>query len=88
NGGAVKNACEQIRDRLAAVAASLIGTNPSDVRFSDGTISGLGAGAPKLSWEEVVHAAYFQRVQLSASGYYRTEGLHWDAKAMQGEPFK
>ncbi len=88
NGGAVKNACEQIRDRLAAVAASLIGTNPSDVRFSDGTISGLGAAAQKLTWEEVVHAAYFQRVQLSASGYYRTEGLHWDAKAMQGEPFK
>lgn len=88
NGGAVKNACEQIRDRLAAVAASLIGTNPSDVRFSDGTISGLGASAQKLTWEEVVHAAYFQRVQLSASGYYRTEGLHWDAKAMQGEPFK
>ncbi|TWS19992.1 xanthine dehydrogenase molybdopterin binding subunit [Tsukamurella asaccharolytica] len=88
NGGAVKNACEQIRDRLAAVAASLIGINPSDVRFNDGTISGLGAAATKLTWEEVVHAAYFQRVQLSASGYYRTEGLHWDAKAMQGEPFK
>ncbi|CAM3576021.1 xanthine dehydrogenase molybdopterin binding subunit [Tsukamurella ocularis] len=88
NGGAVKNACEQIRDRLAAVAASLIGTNPSDVRFSDGAISGLGASAQTLTWEEVVHAAYFQRVQLSASGYYRTEGLHWDAKAMQGEPFK
>ncbi|NMD54350.1 MULTISPECIES: xanthine dehydrogenase molybdopterin binding subunit [Tsukamurella] len=88
NGGAVKNACEQIRDRLAAVAASLIGTNAADVRFSDGTISGLGASAQKLTWEEVVHAAYFQRVQLSASGYYRTEGLHWDAKAMQGEPFK
>lgn len=88
NGGAVKNACEQIRDRLAGVAASLIGTNPSDVRFSEGTISGLGASAQKLSWEEVVHAAYFQRVQLSASGYYRTEGLHWDAKAMQGVPFK
>ncbi|BDD82801.1 dehydrogenase [Tsukamurella pulmonis] len=88
NGGAVKNACEQIRDRLAAVAASLIGTNPADVRFGDGTVSGLGASAQKLTWEEVVHAAYFQRVQLSASGYYRTEGLHWDAKAMQGEPFK
>lgn len=88
NGGAVKNACEQIRDRLAGVAASLLGANPSDVRFGGGTISGLGASARTLTWEEVVHAAYFQRLQLSASGYYRTEGLHWDAKAMQGEPFK
>ncbi|GAB3126769.1 xanthine dehydrogenase molybdopterin binding subunit [Tsukamurella serpentis] len=88
NGGAVKNACEQIRDRLAGVAASMLGTNPADVRFSDGAITGLGGSAQQLSWDEVVHAAYFQRVQLSASGYYRTEGLHWDAKAMQGRPFK
>ncbi len=88
NGGAVKNACEQIRERLAAVAGSLIGTNPADVRFADGTVSGLGASARSVTWEELVHAAYFQRVQLSASGYYRTEGLHWDAQAMQGEPFK
>ncbi|HET8599800.1 MAG TPA: molybdopterin cofactor-binding domain-containing protein, partial [Segeticoccus sp.] len=25
---------------------------------------------------------------LSAAGYYRTEGLHWDATTFQGEPFK
>ncbi|WP_019203065.1 xanthine dehydrogenase molybdopterin binding subunit [Tsukamurella sp. 1534] len=88
NGGAVKNACEQIRERLAGVAASRLGVNPADVRFSDGVVTGLGANALTLTWSELVHAAYFQRVQLSASGYYRTEGLHWDAKAMQGEPFK
>ena len=29
-----------------------------------------------------------QRVQLFAAGYYRTEGLHWDAERMQGSPFK
>ncbi|BDH57326.1 xanthine dehydrogenase molybdopterin binding subunit [Tsukamurella sp. PLM1] len=88
NGGAVKNACEQIRGRLAAVSATMLGTNPADVRFSDGLVRGLGVASEELTWEEVVHAAYFQRVQLSASGYYRTEGLHWDAKSMQGEPFK
>jgi xanthine dehydrogenase large subunit len=27
-------------------------------------------------------------VQLSAAGYYRTEGLHWDSTTMQGHPFK
>jgi len=32
--------------------------------------------------------AYFNRVQLSASGYYRTEGLFWDSSVMQGQPFK
>ena len=32
--------------------------------------------------------AYFRRVQLWAAGFYRTAGLHWDAKRMHGEPFK
>lgn len=45
----------------------------------------LGAGA---SWEEVVRAAYLDRVQLWAAGFYRTEGLSWDAAAMRGSPFK
>jgi len=39
-------------------------------------------------WEEVVRTAYFQRVQLSAAGYYRTEGLHWNSTIMSGSPFK
>jgi xanthine dehydrogenase large subunit len=65
NGGAVKDACEQITTRLAAVDA--------------------GRG---LAWEELVHEAYLSRVQLWAAGFYRTEGLHWDATVMQGHPFK
>ncbi|UMG91460.1 xanthine dehydrogenase accessory protein XdhC [Nocardioides sp. TF02-7] len=43
---------------------------------------------PDASWDEVVSAAYFDRVQLWAAGFYRTEGLSWDAAAMRGEPFK
>ena len=35
-----------------------------------------------------MHLAYYRRVQLWAAGFYRTAGLHWDAKNMQGEPFK
>ena len=88
NGGAVKNACDQIRDRLAAVAGRLLGIDQRDVRFSRGRASGLGASGPSVSFAEVADAAYHQRVQLSATGYYRTEGLHWDTEAMQGTPFK
>ncbi|RIK16018.1 MAG: xanthine dehydrogenase molybdopterin binding subunit [Acidobacteria bacterium] len=65
NGGAVKDACEQIKERLAAVDA--------------------GRGLP---WEELVRTAYLERVQLFAAGYYRTEGLSWDATTMRGTPFK
>lgn len=87
NGGAVKDACEQIRDRLAQVAAGKLGVPAHDVRFSDGRVTALGKSG-SLGWEEVVNAAYFQRVQLSAAGFYRTEGLHWDLSRMTGSPFK
>jgi xanthine dehydrogenase large subunit len=86
NGAAVKNACEQILDRLARVAAERLGAEPSDVRFADGVVHAGSAGP--MSWEEVVQAAYFERVQLWAAGFYRTEGLHWDSSTMRGEPFK
>ncbi|NEB19947.1 xanthine dehydrogenase molybdopterin binding subunit [Streptomyces coelicoflavus] len=87
NGGAVKNACEQLRERLLRVAASQLGANASDVRIVEGVARTLGSDR-ELAWDDLVHTAYFQRVQLSAAGYYRTEGLHWDAKTFQGSPFK
>ncbi len=66
NGGAVKNACEQILARLEPVRDTL--HDPS--------------------WEELVLAAYRARVQLWAAGFYKTEGLSWDAATMTGHPFK
>ena len=88
NGGAVKNACEQIRDRLAEVAARKFDIHPDDVRFVDGTVTGIGFHDRQMSFAELAHDAYFQRISLWAAGYYRTEGLHWDGARMQGEPFK
>ncbi|HJX80060.1 xanthine dehydrogenase molybdopterin binding subunit [Glutamicibacter sp.] len=87
NGGAVKDACEQIQARLAQVAAGKLGVRAHEVRFGNGKITALGK-SQELSWEEVVHDAYFQRIQLSAAGFYRTEGLHWDLSQMSGTPFK
>jgi xanthine dehydrogenase large subunit len=86
NGAALKNACEQIRDRLAVVAGGRLGISPHDVRFVDGVVRGLSGDG--LDWNELINLAYHQRVQLWAAGFYRTEGLHWDANAMRGEPFK
>lgn len=88
NGGAVKNACEQIIERIADVAGGMLGVSGSDVRFSEGLVTGLGVRDSSFTFAEVVMKSYLQRVQLWAAGYYRTEGLHWDPALMQGEPFK
>jgi xanthine dehydrogenase large subunit len=81
NGGAIKNACDQILDRLRPVAAKVTGVPEAEVRFVDGVLAGV-------SWDEIVRLAYFDRIQLWAAGYYRTAGLHWDSSTMTGEPFK
>ena len=88
NGAAIKNACEQIRERLAQVAGGRLGISPHDVRFEAGTVRGISVASGSLGWDELVNTAYHQRVQLWAAGFYRTEGLHWDAASMRGEPFK
>ena len=88
NGAAIKIACEQLLGRLAGVAAGHFGVHDSDVRFADGKVTAIGSSAEPLLWADLVQRAYFQRVQLSASGYYRTEGLHWNSAIMHGSPFK
>lgn len=87
NGGAVKHACDQIRDRLAEVAAAHLGGDAGDIRFADGVVVS-SATERAMAFAELVETAYHERVQLFAAGFYRTEGLGWDPATMQGTPFK
>jgi xanthine dehydrogenase large subunit len=87
NGAAVKDACEQVLDRLRPVAGERLGVDPGAVRFAEGLVTAPGTDVT-LAWGDLVTQAYFQRVQLWAAGFYRTEGLHWDSSTMQGSPFK
>ncbi len=43
---------------------------------------------PTATWDDVVRTAYFDRVQLWAAGFYKTEGIHWNPAEVRGEPFK
>jgi xanthine dehydrogenase large subunit len=88
NGGAVQDACRQIRGRLSSVAAGRLGVHPDDVRFEAGRVFALGHPEASLDFAALVQHAYMERAQLWAAGFYRTPGLHWDREAMQGEPFK
>ena len=88
NGGAIKDACDQIRARLNVVAAGKLRIHPQDVRFVDGVVTGIGFTDKQLKWQQLVNDAYFMRIPLWAAGFYRTEGLHWNAERMEGEPFK
>ncbi|XP_035686516.1 xanthine dehydrogenase/oxidase-like [Branchiostoma floridae] len=41
----------------------------------------------KGSWDDWVRAAYFDRVGLSATGFYRTPGIEYDIQKNEGRPF-
>jgi xanthine dehydrogenase large subunit len=87
NGQAVKAACETLLARLAPMAAQMLGGEAGDVVFADDHAH-LGAQPQRrMRFEEVVAAAYRTRISLSATGYYRTPGLSWDAAAGHGHPF-
>ena len=58
NGGAIKNACDQIRARLNVVAGGKLGVHPDDVRFVDGMVTGIGFHDKQIAWADLVHDAY------------------------------
>ncbi|KAF9292879.1 hypothetical protein BGZ88_006024 [Linnemannia elongata] len=63
NGMAVKNACDQINERLEPYRAK------------------------GLSWKEIVHHAYFDRVNLSANGFYKVPDLGYKWGENKGQLF-
>jgi xanthine dehydrogenase large subunit len=87
NGAATRDACLQVLDRLAPVAAEHLGTDPDGLRFAGGRVTAGGTDAT-MAWTDLVEAAYLARVQLWAAGFHRTEGLEWDADRMRGTPFR
>ena len=44
-------------------------------------------GGETMSFEQRCHAAYMQRLPLSAYGFYRTPEIHFDSVAARGRPF-
>lgn len=87
NGGAVRDACEKLKARLANVAAQQLNVNPQDIKFEYGKVWSIWNPEQTLTFTDVVKTAYWQRVQLFSDGYYRTPELHWDKGKMHGKPF-
>ncbi len=79
---------DKVPNTSATAASSGADLNGAAIKNACEQILARIVDVPGETWEERVHNAYFQRIQLWAAGFYKTEGLHWDVAAMQGEPFK
>jgi xanthine dehydrogenase large subunit len=87
NGAAVKDACDTIRGRLAALAAPLLDCSASRVVFREGVVASGDDPAKAMSFAALVDRAYHERIQLSANGFYQTPDIHYDPAAGRGRPF-
>jgi len=93
NGAAVKNACVTLRERLAPVAADLIGAEASviipeeAVLFADGFATAPQAPGVAIPFARIIDRAYMKQISLSAAGYYRTPGIGYDKAKGRGKPF-
>ncbi len=84
NGMAALHAAEQIKTRMAEVAAEHFGVSAHEIVFACNRIY---AGNRSLSFAELAALSWEKRVSLSAAGYYRTPKIHWDFTTNTGRPF-
>ncbi|MBI2258993.1 MAG: xanthine dehydrogenase molybdopterin binding subunit [Flavobacteriia bacterium] len=86
NGMAVKNALDQIKDRLIPLAKELLNTN-DEIVFENNYVGILSNKAKKIEFKKLIQEAYLKRMHLSASGFYQTPDIGWDKIKGWGKPF-
>jgi xanthine dehydrogenase large subunit len=79
---------DKVPNTSATAASSSADLNGGAIKHACDQILARLEGVEGDTWEERVNRAYFRRIQLWAAGFYRTEGIHWDAALMSGHPFK
>ena len=84
NGKAAQAAAQAIRQRLVDFAAEKHAVPPEQVVFLPGRVR---IGNMEIPFPELARQAYMARIQLSATGFYKTPEIHWDREAGRGQPF-
>lgn len=89
NGNAVDIASMKVVNRLKKLLAKLY--PDTTLTFENGIIYESVKEEidkkPLLTFKELIKKAYFERIDLSAHGFYATPGIHFDRDEGQGHPF-
>jgi xanthine dehydrogenase large subunit len=84
NGRAAQYAARNVRDNLASFVSGLDGCGAGAVVFRAGQVI---SPTTTRTFDEVVKAAYANRIQLWSDGFYRTPKIHYDKATLTGRPF-
>lgn len=85
NAGAARNAARAIKARLIDFIKDEFNVPDDQIEFLPNRVR---AGNQEIAFAELAGMAFFNRISLSAAGYYRTEQSIYDPVAMTGEPHR
>jgi xanthine dehydrogenase large subunit len=84
NGMAALAAARTIKERLVTFAAEKYKVAADRVVFLPNRVR---IGNEEIAFADLVGKAYVARVQLSATGFYKTPKIHWNRDKGEGHPF-
>ncbi len=84
NGMAALNAARKIKLRLITHAAIKLNCTETEISFVNGKIKG---GDKSISFADLARSAYEARIQLSATGFYKTPKIRYNPVSLMGSPF-
>ena len=83
NGAAIVNAINNIKSGLNEFIYDYFKTN-SKIKYENNFVY---FDKRKISFKELINTAYLNRIQLSSSGFYKTNKINVNTKTLQGRPF-
>ncbi|MBL6449907.1 molybdopterin-dependent oxidoreductase [Fulvivirga sp. 29W222] len=86
NGKALQIACDKLLERLKETAAKVLKSEVTYILLQDDQVYCEGKPT-ELSWEQLVQAAFLDRVCLTENGHYATPVIHFDKAKEKGHPF-
>ncbi len=94
NGMAVKNAIDQLKERLKNVAPEILGEMfpnktilATNIVVENDMVSDASQPSISCNFDEFVAKAYLKQIHLSAAGFYRTPDIWFDRPNGVGKPF-
>jgi len=94
NGMAVKNAIDQLKERIANLMVQEFNklrpekaTSAEHIVFENNSIIDSLYPDRKIAFDEAMVLANLNQVSLSAAGFYKTPGIGWDKVQGWGTPF-
>jgi xanthine dehydrogenase large subunit len=84
NGKAAEIAALIIKERLVEMLCRLHKCTADQVEFRNGVVKVPGH---HFTFTEIANLAWLNQVPLSATGFYKVPGIHYDRAAGRGQPF-